>query len=159
MISGTEPAAGPFLFARNQPDRWHTLEHNGTENLVTLSSRQLAALPHIAASPTVAEAARSSGIGRTTLYRWLRDEEFRRSVDTLRSEAGDIAKAALQALMLRGIVVLSDAMDDPDAGIRLRAASTTLYNGLKANDLKDIQRRLEALDDALALRTARAPQG
>ncbi len=153
MTSGTEPAAGPFLFARNQPDRWHTLEHNGTENLVTLSSRQLAA------SPTVAEAARSSGIGRTTLYRWLRDEEFRRSVDTLRSEAGDIAKAALQALMLRGIVVLSDAMDDPDAGIRLRAASTTLYNGLKANDLKDIQRRLEALDDALALRTARAPQG
>lgn len=131
------------------------MRQNETQTLVPLSSRQLAALPHIAASATVRDAARSAGIGRATLYRWLRDEEFRRSIDTLRTEAGDIAKAALQALMLRGIVVLSDAMDDPSPNIRLRAARTTVYAALKANDLKDIQRKIEALDDAVALRNSR----
>ena len=134
------------------------MRQNETQKLIPLSSRQLAALPHIAASPTVHDAARSAGIGRATLYRWLRDEEFRRSIDTLRTEAGDIAKAALQALMLRGIVVLSDAMDDPSPNIRLRAARTTLYAALKANDLKDIQRKIEALDDAVALRSSRTPR-
>ena len=36
-----------------------------------LSRRQQHALPHIAAAPANAQAARSAGIGKTTRHRWL----------------------------------------------------------------------------------------
>ena len=47
---------------------------NDTEKTTSLTDRQLAALPHIAASPTLSQAARSASVGRATLYRWLQDE-------------------------------------------------------------------------------------
>ena len=38
------------------------------------SHRQQHALPHIAAAPANAQAARNAGIGKTTLHRWLDDQ-------------------------------------------------------------------------------------
>ena len=57
--------------------------------------------------------------------------------------------------MLKGIRVLSEAMEDPNADIRLRAARATLYLALKVKDIKEIQQRLELIDEAFALRASR----
>ena len=46
----------------------------------------------------------------------------------------------------------------PDPNTRLRAARATLYIGLKALDLKELQQRLDCLDDAFALWTSRNPK-
>ncbi len=43
----------------------------------SLSRRQQSALPVIAATPTLAQAARSSGIGESAIYRWLEATDFR----------------------------------------------------------------------------------
>ncbi len=126
-----------------------------TEKTTSLTDRQLAALPHIATSSTLSQAARSASIGRATLYRWLRDERFRQALDGLQSEAADLARSELQGLMLKGILVLSQAMDDSSPDIRLRAARATLYLALKVKDIKDIQQRLELIDEAFALRASR----
>ena len=131
------------------------MTQNDTEKTTSLTHRQLAALPHIAASNTLSQAARSASIGRATLYRWLQDDQFRRALDRLQSEAADFARSELQALMLKGILVLSHAMEDPNPDIRLRAARATLYLALKVKDIKDIERRLELIDEAFALRAAR----
>ncbi len=128
---------------------------NDTEKTTSLTDRQLAALPHVAASPTLSQAARSASIGRATLYRWLQDERFRQALDRLQAEAADFARSELQGLMLKGILVLSQAMDDSNPDIRLRAARATLYLALKVKDIKDIERRLETIDDAFALRASR----
>ena len=127
---------------------------NDTET-TSLTDRQQAALPHIAASPSLSQGARSASIGRATLYRWLQDERFRQALDSLRSEAADLARSELQGLMLKGILVLSQAMDDSSPDIRLRAARATLYLALKVKDIKEIQQRLELIDEAFALRTSR----
>ncbi len=128
---------------------------NDTEKTTSLTDRQLAALPHIAASPTLSQAARCASVGRATLYRWLQDERFRQALDRLQSEAADLARSELQGLMLKGILVLSQAMDDSNPDIRLRAARATLYLALKVKDIKDIQQRLELIDEAFALRTSK----
>ena len=57
--------------------------------------------------------------------------------------------------MFKGMLVLSQAMEDPSADIRLRAARATLYLALKVKDIKDIERRLETIDEAFALRASR----
>ncbi len=131
------------------------MRQNDTEKTTSLTDRQQAALAHIAASSTLSQAARSASIGRATLYRWLQDERFRQALDRLRAETADLARSELQGLMLKGILVLSQAMDDSNPDIRLRAARATLYLALKVKDIKEIQQRLELIDEAFALRNSR----
>ena len=58
-------------------------------------------LPIFAAAPTLARAARSSGIGEDAPYRWLQDRLFRRGLTRLRPDTADLARHELQGLMLR----------------------------------------------------------
>ena len=68
--------------------KWNEMVQNGTEfENSGLSSRRLQALPIIAAAPTLAQAARSSGIGQGALYRWLQDNRFRHELTRLRPKA------------------------------------------------------------------------
>ena len=53
--------------------------------------------------------------------------------------------------MLKGILALAQALEDPSPAIRLRAVQTTLAMSLKAHDLHDMARRLERVDQALHL--------
>ena len=127
------------------------MEQNGTDDAADLTNRQLAALPYLTASVSLSEGARLADIGRTTLYRWLEDPEFREELERLRSEAAALARVELQGLMLKGIVVLAEAMEDPNLYVRVRGAQAALSLALKAIDIKELQRRLDRLDDAIAL--------
>ena len=121
------------------------------EDTVGLTDNQVAALPYLVASPSLAEGARLADIGRTTLYRWMNDDSFRTTLERLRNEAADLAHSELRGLMLKGALVLAEAMEDPNARVRVRAAHAALSIGLRAVDLKDLRQRLERLDDAFSL--------
>ena len=45
--------------------------------------------------------------------------------------------------MLKAVLVVAEALEDPSSTVAIRAARATLETGLKANDLRDIQRRLD----------------
>lgn len=134
------------------------MEQNGTQESTQLTDRQLVALPYIVASASLSEGAHLANIGRTTLYRWMDDPEFRASLERLRSQAADLARTELQGLMLKAILALAEAMEDPDANTRLRAARATLYIGLKSIDIKELQERVDRLDDAFNLWATRNPR-
>ena len=81
--------------------KWDEMVQNGTEfENSGLSSRRQQALPIFAAAPTLARAARSSGIGEDAPYRWLQDRRFRRGLTRLRPDTADLARYELQGLML-----------------------------------------------------------
>ena len=134
------------------------MEQNGTdfpETTPDLTDTQLAALPYLVASPTLAQGARLADIGRTTLYRWMNDHEFRTTLERLRGEAAELAHTELRGLMLKGVLVLAEAMEDPSPNVRVRAARAAVSVGLKAIDFKELRRRVERLDDAWNLWTRR----
>ena len=134
------------------------MEQNRTdfpEATPDLTDTQFAALPYLVASPTLAQGARLADIGRTTLYRWMNDHEFRTTLERLRGEAAGLAHTELRGLMLKGVLVLAEAMEDPSPNVRVRAARAALSVGLKAIDLKELRRRVERLDDAWNLWTRR----
>ena len=136
------------------------MEQNGTDSLddtAGLTESQLAALPYLVASPTMAEGARLADIGRTTLYRWMNDHDFRTALERLRAGASDLAHTELRGLMLKGALVLAEAMEDPNPHVRVRAARAALSTGLKAVDLKELRQRIQRLDDAFALWARRDP--
>ena len=113
--------------------------------------RQQKAMFALAAAPTIAEAARQSRVGYTTLRRWLKDDDFRKELDRLRQEAAELAAAQLQGLMLKSVMILANAMDDPSSYVRLHAARTALSYGVRLGQLEKFQQQLEAVEDALPL--------
>ena len=135
---------------QNRP-KWNQTEPNGTEvKKSPLSRRQEHALPAIAAAATNAQAARNSGIGKTTLHRWLQDEIFRQELTRERQETAALARQELQGLMLRSIAVISDALDAPEMSVRLRAARYTLSLGHQIHESEKLRSDIQEIQELLA---------
>ena len=125
---------------------------DGTDSGENLSTRQRQALPHLVASNSLAEGARRANISRTTIYRWMEDDEFRRELIRLRSEAAELAKSEMKGMMLDATMALREALDDEDPLVRLRAAAATLSLSMKTLHGLNVEKRLNRIDDAMALR-------
>ena len=116
-----------------------------------LTERQALALPYLACASSFSKGAELAGISRATITRWIRDENFRAHLQHQRAQVADLAHAELHGLMLKSVLVLAEALDDGDPITRLRAARTTLSVALKADEVRDLRRRLDLLDDAVSL--------
>jgi HEAT repeat protein len=132
------------------------MRRDKTGKPIDLTPRQIATLPYIVASPSLSDGARLADVGRSTLYRWLRDAAFAEELERQRARASDLARVELQGLMLKSILVLAEALEDPSPAIRLRAARSTLYVGLKTFDLKEVRQRLDQLDDTIDFLSSRS---
>ena len=124
----------------------------------SLTYRQQSAIPTIAAAPSIAQAARDSGIGERTIHRWLEDEDFRDELTRVRQEQADFASKELQGLLMRGVEVLSEAMNDPDIAVRIRATRCAFSFAPQIVDLEKLKDDVQALEEASALDPPRIPR-
>ena len=116
-----------------------------------LSNRQCEALPHIAASDSLAEGAREASISRTTIYKWLEDDDFRAELSRVRAEMADLAQAEIQGLMLKATAAVDQALDGDISPVKLRAALGAINAALKVRYGLSVERRLNRIDDALSM--------
>ena len=116
-----------------------------------LSNRQREVLPHIAASDSLAEGARRANISRTTIYRWLEDDDFRAELSRVRAEMADLAQAEIQGLMLKATAAVDKALDGDISPVQLRAALGAINLALKVRYGLNLERRLNRIDDALSM--------
>ena len=124
---------------------------DGTDSEERLSIRQRKAIPHLVTSDSLAEGARRANISRTTVYRWMDDDDFRRELKRLRDEAAELAQTEIKGMMLDAAMVIRDALDDENPSVRLRAAAATLNLSLKTIHGMDVEKRLNRLTDAVEL--------
>ena len=161
-----ESSSGPALSRPNpvipaeagihtvDPER-EEMKENGREIKKSgLTFRQQAALSIIAATPTIAQAARQAGIGESTLYRWLEDDHFRVELARIREESADLARQELQGLMLRGVSVIAEAMDDPDKAVRLRAARYAVSFAARIGEVEKLRKEIQDIEAAMPIWTA-----
>ena len=128
------------------------MDENGRENQKSnLTFRQQSALPIIAASPSIAQAAGAAGIGQNTLRRWLEEDDFRDELARLRQESASLARQELQGLMLRSVSVLAEAMDHPDVNVRLRAARYSMSFAAQICEVEKLRSDIQALEEVLPL--------
>ena len=114
----------------------------------SLTVRQQAVLPVLALSPSVAQAARESGVSERTLRRWLDDPTFQDEISRLHRGAYEIARKQLQALVPHLIsVIAAEAMENPDPTVRIRAARYALNYAAK---FSDVDRLADDVDDLRA---------
>ena len=91
----TGPSAhsdGPAIIEAVNPAESEAGEDAPDGDLAELTFRQQSALPVIAVSRTVAEAAGKSGVPERTLRRWLTDTTFRKELDRMRRESYDLVR-------------------------------------------------------------------
>ena len=131
---------------------------NGPEILIpTLTFRQQAALPAIALAPNITRAARDSGIGQSTLRRWLQGPHFRQQLAHFRQESADLARQQAQSLLPRCLSVFAEAMEGPDLSLRLRAARYAMSFALQLAEVQTLKSSLQELEEAIQATSDASP--
>ena len=125
----------------------HAGKHAGKKK--PLTPRQRATIPILAGANSVAAAPRMSRVSRRTLHRWLKDEEFRQKLAEQANKSGQLARLQLQEISLRAVIALTDALEDPNPALRMRAIRTALDFSGKCNEAQLLHEEIQALEDAL----------
>ena len=132
------------------------------EKNVTLSAKQVQALPHLALGQTLADTATAVNVSERTLYRWLSDPHFKETYLELRDTEAQIARVELRGLSLKAATTLSKAMDHENPYISLRAAQTAVKASAKVEDAEDVKKVVRFLsqfaerdDDTITPRESR----
>ena len=100
-------------------------------------------------SPDLQTAAAKTGIGETTAWRWLReDEEFQAKYKAAKKQALSVAIAQLQQAASEAVQTLRDVAADTSspASSRVSAAKSILELAMKASEIEDIEQRLAELE-------------
>ena len=113
----------------------------------------------LACGATVEKAAQQVGLSERTVYRRLREPDFRRRLQAVRTDmvqrsAGMLTAAAMEAV--KTLLALQGA--STPAAVRLGAARAVLEIGIKLREVADLDQRLAALEEQMAAaRTAPVP--
>jgi hypothetical protein len=100
--------------------------------------------------PTVEAAAKTVGIGDVTAWRWRNDPAFAERYREATRESMRHAAALLQGAAREAVDTLREIQSKAESeAARVSAARTILDMALKAADLEDVQRRLDALEQAV----------
>ena len=116
--------------------------------IIGLSPRQHRAILALLTETTVARAAVASGVGESTLYKWLGDAVFRQALTQAEGEAVAQAGRRLAMLAETALDALAGILTDPrtPAPVRVRACETILANLIRYREITAFETRLAALE-------------
>ena len=100
----------------------------------------------------IEEAAKSIGIGGTTLLRWMKDPEFQRAYREARRQAVGQSIGRLQQATSAAATTLMKIMVDQTtpASTRVRGADSIFNHAAKFIEIEDIEARVAELERAAA---------
>ena len=108
-----------------------------------LSSRQVRALPVLAASLNIPQAAQATGVSKRTIHRWLKQENFRTELDRIKSEIAETTRQELKVLTEYSYRVITELMEDPDPMVRLRAARFVIQIGVRICEAENLGKEIQ----------------
>jgi Transposase len=111
-----------------------------------LTDRQRRVIPYLLASPSTEEACRRARINKTTVYEWLKDENFRKQLKSQRDAVIERALDSLKANLTKATETLVKHLDSDHENISIRAAESIIEFTQKALEHEELERRIEALE-------------
>jgi hypothetical protein len=116
--------------------------------------KQEEAIAALLSQRNLEDAARSIGLGTSTLLRWMKIPEFEAAYREARRAAFGQSIARLQQASSAAVSTLLKVMIDPNspASSRVRAADSVLDHTLKAIEIEDVEARVAALELAVEQR-------
>jgi len=120
-----------------------------TQKKSKLTARQLKAIPHIVSSPTYTEGCKKAKINKTTLYKWLKEPEFKAELDRQRDEIAAEAFGVLSQSMTKAVETLVGLLDNKDDRLKRLAAKDVIDFIIRHKEVEDLDKRLAAVEQRL----------
>jgi len=116
-----------------------------------LTAKQRTAAVELINQPTIEEAATATGVSARTLYRWMKQSNFRAAVRQFQRDVYQRAMARLQKIAETRAATLASIIDDPNASpaSRVSAYRTAAELGGRWLEQQDILGRLDELEERL----------
>ena len=121
-----------------------------TQEKSKLTARQLKAIPHIVSSPTYTEGCKKAGINKTTLYKWLKEPEFKAELDRQRDEIAAEAFGILSQGLTKAVETLVSLLDNKDNRLKRLAAKDIIDFIIRHKENEDLDERLKEVEKLLA---------
>jgi AcrR family transcriptional regulator len=96
---------------------------------------------------SIREAAKTSGIGEATIYRYLQDKEFLAEYRNARRLSVETAIAQMQNAASEAVERLKELQYCENPAVAARCAQIIFENSVKGMETTDILERLEILED------------
>ncbi len=96
---------------------------------------------------SIREAAKKSGIGEATIYRYLQDKDFLAAYRTARRQTVESAIAQMQNAATESVERLKELQYCENPAVAARCAQIIFENSVKGMETFDILERLEALEN------------
>jgi hypothetical protein len=111
-----------------------------------LSLKQMKAITLLLTRPTREEVIREVEISSETLYRWMRDPDFKAELARQQNAVINEAISVLKANMTKAAHTLVSLLDEKGGELRRRAANDLIGHVLKARELEELEERLEQVE-------------
>ena len=113
-----------------------------------LSRKQEQAISGLLATRTMAEAATVTGVGESTLRRWLKDSDFIEEYRVARRQCVAVALSNLGRICSQAVCTLEEVMSNVNAtpSSRVSAAKAALDVVVKVCEQEDLGQRITALE-------------
>lgn len=121
--------------------------HDATQKEDALTAAQHRAVVALLTEPTLQEAAKTAGVNRSTIYRWLQESDFQAAYREARRQAMRRATARLQEISSEAVEVLREVMGDKaqQGAARVGAARIVLDYAAKMTETEDLATSIEEL--------------
>ncbi len=120
-----------------------------TDEKPKLSRRQLKAIPFLVSSPTYTQGCEQAKINKTTLYKWLKNTEFKAELDRQRSEIVETAFGMIAQNIEKAVSTLVGLLDSGDDRVKRLTANDIISHFLKYKELKDLEERIRQIERQL----------
>ncbi len=119
---------------------------------VKLSGAQDKAVLAMLSGSNFLEASQAAGVAQSTVWRWMREPDFKQALRDGRLELMEGAVGSIQQACSEAVDVLREVMkkEESPASSRVAAAKTIIEMALKAVELQDLEGRISALEEKLS---------
>lgn len=113
------------------------------------SAKQEKSLAALLTEKDLRSAAAKAGVSETTLWRWLKEDDFLAEYRRLRRDAVEQAAAQLQQASSEAVETLRKNLSCGNPTAENVAAKTILEQSIKTIEILDLQERLEQIENAI----------
>lgn len=121
-----------------------------TGNIEKLGRKAETLILALLAHGTIAEAAKTAGIGEKTAHRWLQNDEFQTAYREARRRVVEQSLATIQAVTSEAVETLRRNLTCGKPSVEVSAAQAIINHAVRAVELIDLEERLAAIEARFA---------
>ena len=117
-----------------------------------LTPKQAKSIPILLAAKSYEKGCKSARISKTTFYKWMQDEGFAAEFDRQRSKIAEDAFGMIAQNIEKAVTTLVGLLDTGNERIKRLTANDIIGHFLKHKELKDLEERIQRIEERLDTR-------